>query len=82
MSDEWDTLSWKQKKALRLALKKGQRMSISFLQGVYSTKSKRRQAIKTMSKRGFIESSNIGNKYDIKKDKIPDGVLSSIENKS
>jgi len=79
MSKGWETLSWKQKKAVKIALEKDERMSIQFLQGVYSTEDKRRQAIKTMDKRNIIEKSDVGNKYDINKDRIPSKVFSEIE---
>lgn len=79
MSRGWETLTWKQKKAVKLALEKDKRMSIQFLKGVYSTKEKRRQAIKTMSDMNVIESSDIGNKYDINKDRIPSGELAAVD---
>lgn len=78
MSDGWKALTWKQKEAIKLALQKDKRMSISFLKGVYSTDDKRRQAIKTMKEMNFIESSRIGNKYDIKEDRIPYDVLEEV----
>ena len=75
MSDEWDALSWKQKKAIKLALNTGSRMSMSFLERVYTTDENRLKAIKKMRELGFIEKSDIGQKYELVEYTIPNDVV-------
>lgn len=72
MSLEWDILTWKQKKALKLAIKQDRRISLKFLDNVYSDEDNARQAIQTMKNNGFLESTDIGNKFDIDKENIPE----------
>jgi len=75
MTLEWDMLSSKQKTALKLALKQDIKMSMSFLNKVYSNKEYARKALKTYNRTGIVRSTDIGNKYEIVEDEIPQGEL-------
>lgn len=73
MTLEWDVLTWKQKKAVKLSLKtNNERISLNFLDGIYSDEDRARNAIKTLNNNGIIEKSNIGNKYTVNKENIPE----------
>jgi len=75
MTLEWDMLSEKQKKALKLALKHDVKVSMTFLSKVYSTKRYAREALKTYNNNGLVESTSVGNKYSVVKEEIPDSEI-------
>jgi len=75
MTDEWSVLSWKQKKAVRLAIKRDELIGMTFLKGIYSDKDRRRQAIRTMKEQNIIVKTKIGNKFAVDTNNIPDRIV-------
>lgn len=72
MSLEWDLLTWKEKKAVKAALKNNDGLiSKKFLENVYSDDNRPREIMEKLNKHGFLEKSSIGNKYKIKTENIP-----------
>lgn len=79
MSDEWDILTWKEKKAVRLSIKRNKgRISKKFIDDIYSDKNKPKNLIRKLKKHGFLEDY-YGNRYTIKEHKIPNEELIKIK---
>jgi predicted transcriptional regulator len=71
MSLEWDILSSKEKKALKLCLKsRDGKISMSILDDIYSSEDPR-EKMKKFRKNGLVEKTDLGNKYRVVIDKIP-----------
>ena len=74
---EWKVLSWKQKEAIKIALKSNHgKISLRFLEeDIYSDDDKARNAIKKLNNNEFLEKTDVGNKYKIIEEKLPAEVL-------
>lgn len=73
---EWKLLTWKQQELLTTALKKGkEKLSMRFFTDNYADPDQGKKAFKNLVKNGYLEKTNIGNKYRIVEDKIPEEEL-------
>jgi len=77
MSLEWDILSWKEKKAIKLSLKNGGDISMSIIDDIFSSEDPK-EKMRKFRKHDLIEKINIGNKYEVNRDKIPEDVLNEV----
>jgi len=77
---EWKMLSWKQQELLTTALRKGKtKITMRFFTDNYADKEQGKDSFKRLVKNNFLEKTNLGNKYRIVEDKIPEEALTEVE---